>query len=69
MTTSRQTQQLMALMGGAGISKNSVWLGGLLFPTAYLTATQQTVAEALRWSLDDLRLELQIGPPKPVGVA
>ena len=38
-----------------------VWLGGLFFPSAYLTATRQAVAQAKGWSLDDLAVEVIVG--------
>ncbi|KAF8528024.1 dynein heavy chain protein 1 [Hysterangium stoloniferum] len=38
-----------------------VWLGGLFFPEAYVTATRQAIAHRKRWSLEtlDLRLDLE----------
>jgi dynein cytoplasmic 1 heavy chain len=38
-----------------------VWLGGLFFPEAYVTATRQTVAQRNAWSLETLTLELDLG--------
>jgi dynein heavy chain 1 len=37
-----------------------VWLGGLLNPEAYITATRQCVAQANSWSLEELYLEVTI---------
>ncbi|KAH8310126.1 hypothetical protein KR067_011213, partial [Drosophila pandora] len=37
-----------------------VWLGGLLNPEAYITATRQCVAQANSWSLEELALEVTI---------
>lgn len=37
-----------------------VWLGGLLNPEAYITATRQCVAQANSWSLEELALEVII---------
>ncbi|KAF8321764.1 dynein heavy chain protein 1 [Clavulina sp. PMI_390] len=37
-----------------------VWLGGLFFPEAYVTATRQAVAQRNSWSLETLYLELDI---------
>ncbi len=37
-----------------------VWLGGLLNPEAYITATRQCVAQANSWSLEELTLEVNI---------
>jgi dynein heavy chain 1 len=40
-----------------------VWLGGLFFPEAYVTATRQTVAQRNGWSLETLYLYLDIDEP------
>ncbi|KII86420.1 hypothetical protein PLICRDRAFT_290191 [Plicaturopsis crispa FD-325 SS-3] len=37
-----------------------VWLGGLFFPEAYITATRQAVAHRKGWSLETLHLRLDI---------
>jgi len=37
-----------------------VWLGGLFYPEAYITATRQAVAHRKRWSLETLHLRLDI---------
>lgn len=37
-----------------------VWLGGLLNPEAYVTATRQCVAQANSWSLEELALDVTI---------
>ncbi|KAI8434181.1 hypothetical protein MSG28_012296 [Choristoneura fumiferana] len=37
-----------------------VWLGGLLNPEAYITATRQCVAQANSWSLEELHLQVTI---------
>lgn len=38
----------------------AVWLGGLLNPEAYITATRQCVAQANSWSLEELALDVTI---------
>jgi len=38
----------------------SLWLGGLLAPEAYITATRQSVAQANMWSLEELSLSIDI---------
>lgn len=43
------------------LSNVEVWLGGLFFPEAYVTATRQAVAHRKRWSLETLCLRLDIG--------
>lgn len=40
-----------------------VWLGGLFFPEAYVTATRQAVAQRNSWSLETLYLNLDIDQP------
>lgn len=49
-----------------------MWLGGLLNPEAYITATRQCVAQANSWSLEELHLDVTItddnsknAPPPP----
>ena len=37
-----------------------VWLGGLFFPEAYITATRQAVAHRKKWSLETLYLQLDV---------
>lgn len=37
-----------------------VWLGGMFFPEAYITATRQAIAHRKRWSLETLDLRLDI---------
>lgn len=37
-----------------------VWLGGLLNPEAYITATRQCIAQANNWSLEELVLDVTI---------
>nr|CAD7194334.1 unnamed protein product [Timema douglasi] len=37
-----------------------VWLGGLLNPEAYITATRQCIAQANSWSLEELLMEVTI---------
>jgi len=42
------------------LGKRGLWLGGLIFPEAYLTATRQYVAQSLKVSLDELKLNVRI---------
>eukprot|EP00918_Siedleckia_nematoides_P041177 GHVU01089441.1.p1 GENE.GHVU01089441.1~~GHVU01089441.1.p1 ORF type:complete len:587 (+),score=144.66 GHVU01089441.1:818-2578(+) len=56
--------KLPAIMAGHAPSTRTVWFGGLSFPSAYLTATQQAVAQRFSWSLDDLCLNVEIGSTK-----
>jgi dynein heavy chain 1 len=58
-------RRLSQLDGITGVQQNlsnvEVWLGGLFFPEAYITATRQAVAHRKRWSLETLHLRLDIG--------
>ena len=38
----------------------AIWLGGLLAPEAYVTATRQAVAQSNHWSLEELVLRLEV---------
>ena len=40
--------------------RSSLWLGGLIFPEAYLTATRQSVAQELKVPLDELVLSVEL---------
>ena len=37
-----------------------IWLGGLFTPEANITATQQYVAQANNWSLEEFYLDMSI---------
>ncbi|XP_073960063.1 dynein heavy chain, cytoplasmic isoform X2 [Choristoneura fumiferana] len=46
--------------GARRLQSIPVWLGGLLNPEAYITATRQCVAQANSWSLEELHLQVTI---------
>lgn len=56
----RRLIQLDRVSGLNNLNDFEVWLGGLFFPEAYITATRQAVAHRKRWSLETLRLRLDI---------
>ncbi|XP_055707524.1 dynein heavy chain, cytoplasmic isoform X3 [Phlebotomus papatasi] len=59
----QQLQKVSTLVSQAGakeLQSFPVWLGGLLNPEAYITATRQCVAQANSWSLEELMLEVTI---------
>ena len=56
----RRLTQLDAVAAVDNLSNVEVWLGGLFFPEAYITATRQAVAHRNRWSLETLHLRLDI---------
>ncbi|XP_052742503.1 dynein heavy chain, cytoplasmic isoform X1 [Bicyclus anynana] len=49
--------------GAKRLQSIPVWLGGLLNPEAYITATRQCVAQANSWSLEELNLQVTIPDP------
>ncbi|KIY45226.1 dynein heavy chain protein 1 [Fistulina hepatica ATCC 64428] len=56
----RRLAQLDEIAGEDNLSNVEVWLGGLFFPEAYITATRQAVAHRKKWSLETLNLRLDI---------
>ncbi len=57
---SRRLGQLSHIASLDNFSNVEIWLGGLFFPEAYITATRQAVAHRKKWSLETLRLQLDI---------
>ena len=53
--------QFYKLTLASDYGRKGIWLGGLLMPEAYLTATRQAVAQEHKWSLEELDLHLMIG--------
>ena len=56
----RRLAQLDSLAEVDNLTNIEVWLGGLFFPEAYITATRQAVAHRKKWSLETLYLRLDI---------
>jgi len=56
----QKVSQLVSQAGAKELQGFPVWLGGLLNPEAYITATRQCVAQANSWSLEELTLEVTI---------
>jgi dynein heavy chain 1 len=56
----RRLAQLDSLSEIDNLANVDVWLGGLFFPEAYITATRQAVAHRKKWSLETLHLRLDI---------
>jgi dynein heavy chain 1, cytosolic len=56
----RRLAQLNDIAGLDNLTNVEVWLGGLFFPEAYITATRQAVAHRKRWSLETLNMRLDI---------
>ena len=57
---SRRLAQLDYISGLSDLSNIEVWLGGLFYPEAYITATRQAVAHRKKWSLETLYLQLDL---------
>lgn len=56
----RRLEQLDTIAGLDNLNNVEVWLGGLFFPEAFITATRQAVAHRKKWSLETLSLRLDI---------
>lgn len=57
---SQRLAQLERVAQLGSFSGLTVWLGGLFFPEAYITATRQAVAHRMSWSLETLNLRLDV---------
>ncbi|CAH1756141.1 13650_t:CDS:10 [Entrophospora sp. SA101] len=65
-------QQLENITKESNYTSLEVWLGGLFMPEAYITATRQAVAQKHRWSLEELKLEVDLntsGSPNSFAVS
>ncbi len=58
----KRIDQLQKLANSTDFGKKGLWFGGLLFPEAYLTATRQSIAQANKWSLEELELKFELDP-------
>lgn len=56
----QEVSKLVSTKGAKELKTFNVWLGGLLNPEAYVTATRQCVAQANGWSLEELVLDITI---------
>ncbi|EGG20698.1 cytoplasmic dynein heavy chain [Cavenderia fasciculata] len=54
----KRMQQLTEISEATEFRNIQVWLGGLLNPEAYITATRQSSAQLNGWSLENLRLHV-----------
>ena len=52
--------QLNKITQSNDYGRSGLWIGGLIFPEAYLTATRQSVAQELKVSLDELMLSVEL---------
>jgi dynein heavy chain 1 len=56
----RRLAQLDHISGLGNLNNIEVWLGGLFYPEAYITATRQAMAHRKKWSLETLHLQLDL---------
>lgn len=56
----RRLAQLDHISGLGDLNNIEVWLGGLFYPEAYITATRQAVAHRKKWSLETLHMQLDL---------
>ena len=56
----QRIQQLDRLGKSDSSGHVEIWLGGLFFPEAFITATRQAVAHRKKWSLETLNLQLDV---------
>ncbi|KAI0961093.1 hypothetical protein AcV7_000287 [Taiwanofungus camphoratus] len=56
----RRLGQLDQIASLDNLNNVEVWLGGLFFPEAYITATRQAVAHRKKWSLETLHMKMDI---------
>jgi dynein heavy chain 1, cytosolic len=56
----RRLTQLARIQKSKSLNDVEVWLGGLFFPEAYITATRQAVSHRRNWSLETVHLQLDI---------
>ncbi|CAJ0934299.1 unnamed protein product, partial [Mesorhabditis belari] len=54
-------KQLQQIAASQSLKRETIWLGGLFSPEAYVTATRQQVAQANTWSLEQLHLHVTFG--------
>lgn len=62
----KRLTQFLKLTTTSNWQKKGVWLGGLLFPEAFMTATRQYVSQNNNASLDELELKVSIWDGKEV---
>jgi len=56
----KRINQLSTLNNSKDFGKSNLWLGGLFYPEAFLTATRQYVAQCIKVPLDELILNVSL---------
>uniref|UniRef100_A0A7S4VS10 Dynein heavy chain n=1 Tax=Alexandrium monilatum TaxID=311494 RepID=A0A7S4VS10_9DINO len=57
--------QLRALRESDNLQRALLWMGGLFFPEAFLTASRQAIAQKMQLSLEELLLVVDVGNTNP----
>ena len=57
----KRLEQLNFMNNSGDFGKKGLWLGGLFYQDAFMTATRQAVAQEKKWSLEELSLEISVG--------
>lgn len=65
----RRMKQLDEISKATDFTQLPIWLGGLLNPEAFITATRQSAAQSHGWSLENLRLHAESISVKDTAVA
>lgn len=53
-----RVEQFKRLTVSDNLRSEEVWLGGMFFPEAYITATRQLIAQSNGWSLEQLHIQI-----------
>lgn len=53
-----RVKQLENLSKSPNLRNEEIWLGGMFFPEAYITATRQLIAQTNGWSLEQLTMHV-----------
>jgi len=56
----KRINQLSTLNNSKDFGKSNMWLGGLFYPEAFLTATRQYVTQCIKVQLDELVLNVSL---------
>jgi dynein heavy chain 1 len=55
-----RVKQLVKLAASENHRSEEIWLGGMFFPEAYITATRQLIAQTNGWSLEQLNMHVRL---------
>ncbi len=60
MDFSKRLKQLNYMISNSNFRHQGIWLGGIMFPEAFMTATRQMAALKMNQSLDELELKAEL---------